>query len=298
MQPTKLIYITGADRSGSTLLDNMLGEVPGFQSVGELRYFWERGLIERRRCGCGKPVPECPIWSEVITRIARHDPAAVVELLELTRTRYAPAAMVPGVRKRYRARLEHLTPALDDLYRAVRAVTGHQIIVDSSKRPTYAYALSRLPDVELHIVHLVRDPRAVAYSRGRIKAQVDTDKIRPMTRAGPVTSAGYWSFWNWAIRRLFRKGRYQLVRYEDLVSNPGATLATIVRNVGCTAAIDFIDGSQVRLNPNHTVSGNPSRFNTGTIQVALDTKWEAKMRAIDKKIVTALTFPWLRRYGY
>ena len=47
--PTTVLYVAGAGRSGSTLLDNLLGQIPGFFSAGELRYVWERGLIDGRQ---------------------------------------------------------------------------------------------------------------------------------------------------------------------------------------------------------------------------------------------------------
>src|SRR5205823_1051409 len=48
----KVLYIAGPGRSGSTVLDQVLGELPGFVSTGELQALWQRGLVERRPCGC------------------------------------------------------------------------------------------------------------------------------------------------------------------------------------------------------------------------------------------------------
>jgi len=49
----KIILIAGHSRSGSTLLDRLLGEMDGFVTVGELRCLWIRGLREDQLCGCG-----------------------------------------------------------------------------------------------------------------------------------------------------------------------------------------------------------------------------------------------------
>ncbi|MBA3432215.1 MAG: hypothetical protein H0U16_12145, partial [Actinobacteria bacterium] len=51
--PLKVLFIMGWTRSGSTILDNLLGEVEGFFSTGELHYLWRRGLLEGRLCSCG-----------------------------------------------------------------------------------------------------------------------------------------------------------------------------------------------------------------------------------------------------
>src|SRR3989442_14068903 len=61
----RVLYIGGWGRSGSTLLDRMLGQVPGFFSLGEVREIWQSGLTENRPCGCGAPFPDCVLWTAV-----------------------------------------------------------------------------------------------------------------------------------------------------------------------------------------------------------------------------------------
>ena len=57
--PQKVLYIGGFGRSGSTLVERILGQLPGFCSAGEIVFLWQRGLIDGQLCGCGVPVPEC-----------------------------------------------------------------------------------------------------------------------------------------------------------------------------------------------------------------------------------------------
>ena len=64
--PLKVIFVAGAGRSGSTLLDRMLGSVPRVASVGELRHIWKLGLAEDEFCGCGEPFSACPFWARVV----------------------------------------------------------------------------------------------------------------------------------------------------------------------------------------------------------------------------------------
>jgi len=61
----KVLYIGGFGRSGSTLVERILGQLPGFCSAGEIVFLWQRGLIDGQLCGCGVPVPECEFWSRV-----------------------------------------------------------------------------------------------------------------------------------------------------------------------------------------------------------------------------------------
>ncbi len=67
-RPT-VLFITGWDRSGSTLLSRVLAEIPGVVAVGELHYLWERGVVEGRRCSCGETAPDCPLWGEVLLAV-------------------------------------------------------------------------------------------------------------------------------------------------------------------------------------------------------------------------------------
>ena len=78
----KVLYIAGWGRSGTTLLDNLLGQIEGFTSTGELHNLWQRGLIDGRDCGCGLRLTDCPFWQEVLTAgfggVERVDPGAAV----------------------------------------------------------------------------------------------------------------------------------------------------------------------------------------------------------------------------
>src|SRR6185369_4502803 len=42
--PIKVAFVSSWSRSGSTLLDLLLGSLPDFWSAGEIRYLWDRGL--------------------------------------------------------------------------------------------------------------------------------------------------------------------------------------------------------------------------------------------------------------
>jgi hypothetical protein len=300
----KVVAITGAGRSGSTVLDNVLGEIEGFVSVGELRFLWQRSLIDRRLCGCGKTVYECELWPRVFEAafggIEAVDAAHVAGLMERVRTRYTPAAVLPPARGWYRGRLAPLVPFLDSLYSAIAETTGARVIVDSSKVPAHTFLLSLVPSIDLHVVHLVRDPRAVALSQSRPKRQLDTTDEREMTRTAPVETAAYWVMWNAATRATFKRHpNYTMLTYESLMAEPEAAIRMLLDRIGePDAVLPFTEGRTVRLHPNHTVSGNPSRFTTGDVTLRADEAWRHEMRPADRRLVTAVAAPFMRPYGY
>ncbi len=63
-RPT-VLYLGGLGRSGTTVLERVLGELPGVCSVGELVHLWRRGVLDGETCGCGRSFGSCPFWAEV-----------------------------------------------------------------------------------------------------------------------------------------------------------------------------------------------------------------------------------------
>ena len=67
-----VLFIACAGRSGSTLLDRVIGMQDDFFSAGELRFIWERSFGENQLCGCGAPFDECAFWGRCrVPRLAR-----------------------------------------------------------------------------------------------------------------------------------------------------------------------------------------------------------------------------------
>jgi hypothetical protein len=302
----KVLYIAGWGRSGSTIIDNVLGEIDGFFSGGEIHYLWERGLIEGRKCGCGLTLNDCRIWSRVLERLrsGAEDPTQVVRWQQKSvRVRHAfrLARMTPA-RARRQASLDSYTRLLGDTYGAVADVTGARVIVDSSKRPSDGAVLHLVPGVSPYVLHLVRDPRAVAYSWQRSKAHLDSGAPAEMRKHGTAGSTVSWTVWNAGIEVLRRSGsasNAMLLRYEDFVSNPRASIEAIVRMVGEDGSgLPFEQDDTVRLSGNHTISGNPSRFRTGAVALRSDDEWTRSQPLKDRLVATGLALPLLHRYGY
>ena len=108
-KPVHVIYITGAGRSGSTLLSNILGQLPGAVSVGELYYLWARGLEDNILCGCGTPVRDCHFWTRVLQRMRETTGIEDIGVplragVKGTRTRHLVYLTTPAGRNRFIAR--------------------------------------------------------------------------------------------------------------------------------------------------------------------------------------------------
>lgn len=310
----KVIYLGGLGRSGSTLLERLLGELPGVTPAGEVAHLWQRGIAENELCACGKPFGDCDYWCRVgASAFGGWDNAVADRVARLRnlldRTRYIPALARSGSGGWRNAEVAEYTSYYLRVYRAIAALTGCAAVVDSSKHASLAFCLSRNPDVDLRVVHLVRDSRAVAFSWTRRVARPEADPGAPggyMTTYRPASAAAHWNAQNGALHLLRRRGAaVRLVRYEDLVAAPEATVAELARFAGLPldgVSFDFIgadgDRRSAVLRQVHTVSGNPMRFATGHTVIRADERWRTAMPLRQRREVTALTLPLLRRYGY
>ena len=304
--PVKVLYVAGLGRSGSTILANTLGQVEGFFSGGELNFIWKHALIENRLCGCGNPSRECPFWGPVFEgEFGGQSEALAREMMRLqysgARTRHIPSMLTEGGRRKIRERLGKFLDNTGRLYGAIRSVSGGRVIVDTSKEPAYGYALGMAPGIDLRVLHLIRDPRAAAYSWAKKKPQPDSPEREFMHRKTPTQSAVLWDALNAAIEALWRDTpeSYLRLRYEDFIADPRGSFREILKLVGEEDADLPLEGErEVKLGISHTVSGNPNRFDTGTVELRQDRAWQEKMKPRDKALVTAGTLPLLKRYKY
>ena len=306
LDKVKVLYVVGLGRSGSTILSNSLGQIPGFYSGGELNFIWRHNVLENRLCGCGRPFRECPVWTRVMDQafggMDGVDPRAIMRLQNLgTRTRHIPMMLTRRGRRSLAQRLEKLLIAYGRLYEAIGAVTGSRVIVDSSKEPAHGFAMSMVPGVDFYALHLLRDPRAAAYSWSKKKPQPDTDTRDYMVRFSPAKSSALWDSWNASAGALWRHApdRYLRLRYEDFVADPREGFKKILALVGePDAGPPLVGEREVKLGVSHTVSGNPNRFETGAVELRTDREWTSRMKPRDKALVTVLTLPLLKHYGY
>jgi hypothetical protein len=302
----RILFIAGYLRSGSTLLERLLGQVDGIVALGEVRYVWTNGFTMNQPCGCGVPFRSCPFWTEVTARAFGGfdgvDAKRMVDLqTSLDRLWRVPEAMVPFGLQRQRRNLGEYRRALQQLLLAAHKVSGSRVLVDSSKAPSHGFLLQSIPLLDVDIVHLIRDSRGVAHSWGRLKRLPGVTGERTyMPRYGPARAALEWDVMNVASHALrLGSGRYLRMRYEDLAQDPGREISRVLTAMGeAGGPLSFLERGTASLGVDHTVSGNPMRFQTGQIAVEPDLAWQHEMVASHRGLITALTWPLLRAYGY
>jgi hypothetical protein len=301
----KVIYIAGYGRSGSTMLDRAIGQHDGYLSLGEVWKFWSHVAYADQYCGCGLRFSECPMWRRVRdVDPSLFDPALGEWFYFLHEAELSTRRMLRLLTSAGRADIDAAFPeeyqdALGRLYRTIQVATGAKVLIDSSKNPVYGYLLSQADDVELVVLHLTRDPRAVAFSWMRKRRDPGATDERMMYRQTVAKSAVFWDVWNVSVSAFARARDLPWVRveYADAVRRIGDVVDTATVLAG--HPVSRVDGGgQIVLGVDHTVSGNPCRFATGPVELTPDEEWRDALDAGSRRLVNVICRPLLRRYGY
>jgi hypothetical protein len=306
---TTVGFIGGFGRSGSTLLERILAQLPEVCALGEVVHLWSRGVERDERCGCGERFSQCPFWLAVGEKafggwgtvdVAHvHALAAAVD-----RTRYIPASVAARSSSTRRAQMREYADYFSRIYSAAASVSGARLVLDSSKNSSTAFALAGTDGIDLRVMHIVRDSRGVAYSWTKEVARPEAgpQSVQPMMdRYVPWRAALLWDAHNLAFTALSRLGTPTLrVRYEDFVAAPETTVRSIADFLGISAETlpEYLSGTTVRLGPTHLVSGNPMRFDTGEVRLRSDAAWLTELPVGPRRMVSSLTWPFMVRYGY
>ncbi len=298
-----VVYIAGSGRSGTTLLERMIGAVSGHVNIGELIDLFRRVYEQDELCGCGQRFSDCSFWQEVGARAFGGWDGRVIEEVASLQRRVARQRFIP----------HHLSPVKSGafvrdsrvyreryalLYRAIQETAGASVVVDASKWPAQAAALIG-PEIDLRVIHVQRDVRGVAWSMGKrqIVRPQDTQGQDLMESAGVKATALRWSLCQSEVALLRLAGVPMVrIRYEDLITDPRNQVAHALEAIGLPApsvALHHIGRQEVDLGPSHGLSGNPSRFAEGTTTLSLDQAWKRQMSRPDKVLVSAIGLPHL-----
>lgn len=296
----------GLGRSGTTLIERVLGELPGVCALGEIVHLWQRDIRDDERCACGAAFSRCEFWDAVGRKAfggwERADVHRILALRELVeRTRHIPL-LVAGHRRDFVALVVEYAEYYARVYAAAAEVANAAVVVDSSKHSALAHCLRYCEDIELRVLHVVRDPRGVAYSWTKTVARPETDGSQEMTRYTPARSAVLWNAHNAAFGLLRQRGvAVRRLRYEDFVASPRTTVHKVAAFVGIDSSADglpFLSDRDVVLGQCHSAAGNPMRFITGRVELRPDDAWRKALPPHQRALVGAVCAPLLRSYGY
>lgn len=277
------------------------------------------------RCACGETLEDCTFWtraSESLQQLVgvndpgmlKHfpttDPRYLAELTEddeiwphafvhpqrfnLTATRLA---MVAGSRRLWHL-LSHVSKdaernrvAIENsllLYEAVRQAHGTPVVVDSTKNPGRLKGLYMADPAGLRALHLVRDGRAVCYSRMKREdlSMAESARIWKSEQSKQLS-----------VMKTMDSTTIMRVRYEDICAEPEAELGRICEWLRLPFSPGMLELDRERLE-RHSVGGNPMRFRSGKQRIQLDARWRDELSTADLVTFQRIAGKVNQRYGY
>ncbi len=287
------VFVAGGARSGSTLVGVLLEERLDAFCCGELHSLWH-GLVSGWDCACGVEMAHCPLWKSVAADVrAELGLAGNAEAAEIMRMRLRRRHLLAPRMPRPRMRELELRRSTE---RAIERHVPSPVIIDTSKWSSILWTAGHIRR-PLSVVHLLRDPRAVAFSQGS-PTPSPARRNRPMRHRGTVASASDWLRAQVTTERVVAHRaelpaavRIVRVRYEDLMDGDRDPLEDIVASLPSTPR----DVGDTGRSP-HRIGGNTVRH--GGRKLESNERWRAEMGARQRFVVTALTMPMLARYDY
>ncbi|MGZ8474215.1 MAG: sulfotransferase [Candidatus Deferrimicrobiaceae bacterium] len=324
MKKTRLVYILAASHSGSTLLAILLGGHPAVCTAGELKAT-SMGDVDRYLCSCQARIRECPFWAGMKQEMADRGFAFDITdagtdlfsgagpyLRRLLRPLHRGPALelvrdtALSLSPVWRSRLSRFQARNSALIESLRARTGKDIVVDSSKVGIRVKYLLRNPTLDVRVVRLIRD------GRGVVLAYVDpasyADAANPRLRGGgtgrsredeklAVAEASLeWRRSNEeaeAILAGLDPSRWRNVRYEDLCADPDRTLRFLFDFIGADAGVGV---ERLDFEGLHVV-GNGMRLDFSR-RIRLDERWRQALGPADLRVFDSVAGSLNRKLGY
>ncbi|MEO1299650.1 MAG: sulfotransferase [Cyanobacteria bacterium J06636_16] len=300
-QRIKVLYIAGFERSGSTLVNRVFGQIDSFVAWGELRDIWGHGVSENRSCTCGTTFHNCEVWQKVLDYgfggINNLNASRLIELLQKSR-KYIAIEHVSPVPIKTPSEVYQYLDNLLKLYRAIQSVTGCRVIVDSTKASWYGAALKRISDIDIYTLHITRDPRGVCHSLKRRKQQGEPE----CQWYNPLHASLAWMLKNSAVESFLSKPKqkYMRMKFEDFVLSPKESVQSVLDMMDEVCPnLPFVEKDAVQMKTDHIFTGSPSsRSDVGNVQLKLDERWKENMNLRDKNTIAVITAPLRRKYQY
>lgn len=285
----KVVYITSSSYSGSTLLTFLLNTHPKICTAGEMEG-WAYSEPGSFLCSCGRPLEECPLFLEVQRGFRRAGlPFAFNEFGTAYRlttnervNRYLCGSLPFGLSATplesardtlvqrlpvFSGRLRRQDHANRVFMKAAVDYAGAEVFLDATKDPYRLRRLGRIPELDIYVIHLVRDLRGVVLS--------DLESKKRRIDASQATQL--WIKQQQRILRVlpgFRRTR--TLFYEDLCDSVEPTLAGLYEFIGLEPSEWNGDFRSVE----HHVLGNSMRLGkVGTI--VKSERWRTELSATE-----------------
>ncbi len=271
----KIVYIVGLGHSGSTMLDLTLGQHSKIIGLGEIATVLNLGLESIREravpCACGNSLDNCSFWSNVDKALGKVEN--------------------PSFQIQYQAVINT----------AQRIFGKDCIVVDSSKGLGSLKKISKLPDMDVKVLHLIRDVRPFTVSYlDRMKRRKEKAGNRQKSGKFPKSLLQQFASYYFLIwYRQNRKIQHYLssldvpvlqIGYEELCLYPKKMVGKICEFLALEAEAALLNWDKPQ---SHIIRGNIMRVNAGKWGIYYDNRWFYRK----DWLMPSLFFPHIMKYN-
>ncbi len=273
-----------------------MGMHPEVATVGELTGPARRLDLSNYPCSCGKLFQEDPFWQEVATAVNHYGLSYSLDnyldtRFELSTNSVLQRLLAGSFRSTFLEkfrdkamftlwpdqvrRLQEQARRNELFARAILDATGKSIFLDTSKDPMRIRYLQLAPQIDLHVIHLVRDVRGVVASIMSRHPEINVE--------GAVRS---WIAREKNIQRQLEAvppDRQMQLRYEDLVTD---TLATLNKLLVFSGAAPLEKLGDYRESEHH-ILGNRMRKQHSS-EIKLDEKWRTALSERQLQLISQM----------
>ena len=245
----------GTARSGTTILEVLLGSADHSFGAGELTEIFIDGFMKNELCSCGQNFDQCEFWSQVLKEMNLTE-KEVERLVNLQKKVDWHSGLVRrffwGISRTEVQQYKHYNSRL---LTAIQSISGQFVLVDSSKYAARALALVGIEEIDLRVICMTRSPAGLLKSFQKRNESEQKGKR-------PLAVLAYYFVAMSSLRIVsFVLGKkvYQL-QYETLVAEPVLTLTSIGEWSQCDLqkVTDQLDQSK-EFDVGHIVTGNRLR---------------------------------------
>lgn len=255
-------------RSGSTLIENILSKSSQIVSVGEAYLLGGHihkigpGSAWDWNCSCGESLLECDFWNKIYRNLNISNPQ------EITNTKIINPKRTEGKNiDKQKSNNSKAVSLMNKIYTAVFETTECDLLVDSSKEAFHGTSLYQNSPFNFKFIYLRRDLRAVSISKQKWWKRYGREHIS-LVRF--LLSNYRHRLKCWLMLRKVNKKDVFYLNYEDFFKNPQQTLEVMSSFFGFDA---YEMPEFMELNNDHTIAGTLNRFKKTKIEY--DNRWRS-----------------------
>jgi hypothetical protein len=300
LKKNSVVFISGSGRSGTTIVDRILGTIPEAVTVSQLYHIIFDLYHEEVICSCGNQTGKCEFWTLVIKKLSlsKENIKKITRIHEeINHSRYFFNILFGTLSNKKKVELKYYLKWLETLYDTIFEITKKNIIIDSSKVPSHILLLSKINKYNISDLHIIRHPSGVVKSWQK-------NKYDPSKKKFMNTHSTHKILFNWIIRNSLSNilkylMPYKRYNYEKIIDNPDYIFNQVLKNFKIKTNFTFnIKNKSILLESNHTLSGNPHRFHTGKINLIKDESWKKEISLFKRIYIFIFLLPLMVKYKY